>query len=64
MRYLTIGHICQDLLPDGWMFGGAATYSSRMARALGCQVQVVTSLRSEVDVRQQADGPPLKHYHP
>jgi sugar/nucleoside kinase (ribokinase family) len=39
------------LLPDGWMFGGAATYSSRMAHALGCQVQVVTSLRPDVDVR-------------
>lgn len=51
MRYLAIGHICQDLLPGGWMFGGAATYSSRMAHALGCQVQVVTSLRSDVDVR-------------
>ncbi len=50
MRYLAIGHICQDLLPDGWMFGGAATYSSRMAHALGCQVQVLTSLRSDVDV--------------
>jgi sugar/nucleoside kinase (ribokinase family) len=51
MRYLAIGHICQDLLPDGWMFGGAATYSSRMAHALGCDVQVLTSLRSDVDVR-------------
>jgi sugar/nucleoside kinase (ribokinase family) len=51
MRYLTIGHICQDVLPDGWMFGGAATYSARMAHALGCQVQVLTSLRADVDVR-------------
>ena len=51
MRYLAIGHICQDLLPDGWMFGGAATYSSRMAHALGCEVQVLTSLRQDVDVR-------------
>jgi len=51
MRYLAIGHICQDLLPGGWMFGGAATYSSRMAHALGCHVQVLTSLRSDVDVR-------------
>jgi len=51
MRYLTIGHICQDLLPNGWMFGGAATYSARMAHALGCQVQVLTSLRADVDVR-------------
>jgi sugar/nucleoside kinase (ribokinase family) len=51
MRYVTIGHICQDILPDGWMFGGAATYSARMAHALGCQVQVLTSLQSDVDVR-------------
>ena len=51
MRYVTIGHICQDRLPHGWMFGGAATYSARMAHALGCQVQVLTSLRSDVDVR-------------
>jgi sugar/nucleoside kinase (ribokinase family) len=51
MRYLTIGHICQDLLPNGWMFGGAATYSARMAHALGCQVRVLTSLRDDVDVR-------------
>jgi sugar/nucleoside kinase (ribokinase family) len=50
MRYVTIGHICQDLVPHGWMFGGAATYSARMAHALGCQVQVLTSLRAEVDV--------------
>ena len=50
MRYLAIGHICQDVLPDGWMFGGAATYSSRMAHALGCEVQVLTSLRSDVDL--------------
>ena len=50
MRYLAIGHICQDLLPEGWMLGGAATYSSRAAQALGCQVQVLTSLRSDVDV--------------
>ncbi len=51
MRYLAIGHICQDLLSDGWMFGGAATYSSRTAHALGCQVQVLTSLRQDVDIR-------------
>jgi sugar/nucleoside kinase (ribokinase family) len=50
MHYVAIGHVCQDLLPDGWMFGGAATYSSRMARALGCHVQVLTSLDPAVDV--------------
>ena len=51
MRYLTIGHICQDILPAGLVFGGAATYASRAASALGCQVQVFTSTAPDLDVR-------------
>jgi sugar/nucleoside kinase (ribokinase family) len=62
MHYLAIGHICQDLLPDGWMFGGAATYSARTARALGCQVQVITSLRADVDVRPALNGVEVINY--
>ncbi len=50
MHYLAIGHICQDLIPGGWMFGGAATYSSRAAHALGCAVQVVTSAAPDLDL--------------
>jgi sugar/nucleoside kinase (ribokinase family) len=62
MHYLAIGHICQDLLPNGWMFGGAATYSSRMAHALGCQVQVLTSLRPDVEVRPALAGIEVVNY--
>ncbi len=50
MRYLAIGHICQDLIPNGWMFGGAATYSARAAHALGCEVQVLTSAAPDLDL--------------
>ncbi len=50
MRYLTIGHVCQDILPAGWMFGGAATYSARAAHALGCEVQVLTSTAPDLDL--------------
>jgi sugar/nucleoside kinase (ribokinase family) len=52
MRYLIIGHVCKDLKPDGWVFGGTATYASRTARAIGCDVQVITSTGADVDVRQ------------
>src|SRR5512139_1844725 len=62
MRYLTIGHICQDIVSNGWMFGGAATYSARMAHALGCQVQVLTSLRLDVDVRPALAGIDVVNY--
>ncbi len=51
MRYLTIGHICQDIVPTGLVFGGAATYASLTACALRCQVQVLTSTALDLDVR-------------
>ncbi len=56
MRYLAIGHVCQDLLPGDWMFGGAATYSSRAAHALGCSVQVATSVAPDLDLTPALSG--------
>ncbi len=50
MRYLAIGHICQDLVPGGWTFGGTVTYASRVARALGCAVSVLTSTAPDLDL--------------
>ena len=50
MRYLVIGHVCKDLIPGGWTFGGAVTYSARTAHRLGCQVQAVTSAAPDCDV--------------
>jgi sugar/nucleoside kinase (ribokinase family) len=51
MRYLVIGHVCKDLTPDGWTFGGTATYAARTAQAVGCSVHVVTSTGADIDVR-------------
>lgn len=50
MRYLVIGHVCKDIIPNGWTFGGAVTYSARTANILGCQVQAITSASPECDV--------------
>ncbi len=50
MRYVAIGHICKDLIPTGWAFGGAVTYASRVAHALGCEVRVLTSTEPDLDV--------------
>ena len=51
MNYLIIGHVTQDLLPDGsFTIGGTATYSARVALALGCQVAVITSAAHDLDL--------------
>jgi hypothetical protein len=41
--YLVIGHISQDITPDGIHLGGTATYSALTAKALGLRVGIVTS---------------------
>lgn len=46
--YLMIGHITQDITPDGPRLGGTATFSSLTARALGLRVGLVTSWGGEL----------------
>ena len=41
--YLVIGHITQDLTPQGPVLGGTASYSALTAKALGLKVGIVTS---------------------
>lgn len=48
--YLIIGHITQDLTPQGPALGGTASYAALTARALGLRVGVVTSCRSDLDL--------------
>lgn len=45
--YLIIGHILQDLTPEGTQIGGTAAYSGLTAAALGQRVGVVTSWGEE-----------------
>ena len=47
--YLTIGHICHDIVPDGLLVGGTVTYSGRTAQVLGCKTAVFTSSSPEDD---------------
>ncbi len=48
--YLVIGHVTRDRIPGGTQAGGTATYSSRMAHALGCRTAVLTSTRPDYDL--------------
>lgn len=41
--YLVIGHITQDLTPNGPVMGGTAAYSALTAQALGLRVGIVTA---------------------
>ena len=41
--YLVIGHITQDVVPEGFVPGGTASYSSLTARSFGLSVGVLTS---------------------
>lgn len=43
MDYLCIGHVCQDIVEDGFALGGSASYCSIAARQLGKKVGVLTS---------------------
>ena len=45
--YLLVGHITQDLTPEGTLIGGTAAFSSRTAKALGMRVGVVTAWGEE-----------------
>lgn len=54
--YLVIGHITQDLTPQGPVLGGTASYASLTARALGLRVGIVTSYDLET-----LDRPPELH---
>ncbi len=41
--YVIIGHICADIVPDGFTLGGTCSYCARTAQAFGLQVGVLTS---------------------
>lgn len=49
--YLVIGHLSQDVAPEGWLAGGTAAYAGRTAQALGLTVGVVTSVGQDVDLQ-------------
>lgn len=54
--YLVIGHVTQDMTPEGPVIGGTAAFAARTARALGCRVGVVTSARPDLDLSPALTG--------
>ncbi len=54
--YLVIGHICKDLLPQGYGIGGTAAYSALTAHSLGQRVAIVTSAAPDFDFRAKLSG--------
>lgn len=54
--YLIIGHVTQDLLPDGVRFGGTALYTALTAQRLGWQVGLVTCLPLSLELDAALPG--------
>jgi 1D-myo-inositol 3-kinase len=55
--FVAIGHVTQDLLPDGgYTIGGTATYASLAAQRLGLNVGVLTSVPVELDLSSALRG--------
>lgn len=48
--YLMIGHITQDLTPQGPALGGTASYAALTASSFGLRVGIVTSCRSDLNL--------------
>jgi len=48
--YLVIGHITQDMTPEGYQLGGTASFSSLTALSMELRVGVLTSCSPEADL--------------
>lgn len=52
-EFVVVGHVCQDLLPDGSLsLGGSVSYAATTALRLGYRVGIVTSARPSIDLAQ------------
>jgi sugar/nucleoside kinase (ribokinase family) len=55
--FVVVGHVCQDLLPDGGLsLGGSVAYAATTALRMGCRVGVVTSAGPNLDLAQALPG--------
>lgn len=50
-RYLAIGHVARDVVPNGYQPGGTATFAARLAQVQGLTTAVVTSTHPSYDLR-------------
>jgi len=60
--YLVIGHITQDVTPNGLRLGGTATYSALTAKAIGLRPGIVTCHHKDLDLAPLAGIPIISHY--
>ena len=42
-EFLIVGHVCHDVVKDGFIPGGAVTYAAQMAALMGLETRVLTS---------------------
>ena len=59
--YLVIGHLTQDLTPEGPQLGGTAAYATLTARALGLKVGIVTSWAGEIPLGPLSEIPLINY---
>jgi sugar/nucleoside kinase (ribokinase family) len=56
-QFIVVGHICQDILPDGKLsLGGSVSYAATTALRLGYRVGVVTSAGPNMDLAPALPG--------
>jgi sugar/nucleoside kinase (ribokinase family) len=48
--YLLIGHVTQDVIPQGFSLGGTASYSALTAHALGLRVGILTACHADLQL--------------
>ncbi len=56
-EFLVVGHVVQDLLPDGrWRPGGAAAYAALLARNIGLRTAVLTACGDDFPLEETLGG--------
>ena len=51
LTFLSVGHFCYDVSPNGYILGGSASYSTLTARNLGHHTRAVTAVGANFDRR-------------
>jgi sugar/nucleoside kinase (ribokinase family) len=54
LDYLAIGHIAQDITPDGYRLGGTASYAALTAHALGLRTGILTAAAEDAPMDELA----------
>jgi len=58
--FLILGHVTKDILEEGYVIGGTATYAGIVGIKLGVRTAVVTSCDNDIDVNGALSGAEVK----